>query len=142
VINRLLDQLEDASMVNLVGWYENGHWQLVLFPRKAHRPSCYNATDLRQRLISPAAVENVRLVGGHPRKKDLLNLTAEDVKTIYFDVAWSDDDVAALTPRLTLEQEPTTIDVGIVTGVSIGVYFPQPYTLNGQTGKKQIRTPP
>lgn len=137
-INRLLDQLEDASMVNLVGWYENGHWQLVLFPRKAHRPSCYNATDHRQRLISPAAVEMCGLLVV-TREEDLLNLTAEDVKTIYFDVAWSDDDVAALTPRLTLEQEPT-IDVGIVTGVSIGVYFPQPYTLNGQPAEADQNT--
>ncbi|NLT02423.1 MAG: DUF4922 domain-containing protein [Bacteroidales bacterium] len=149
-LNQLLDQLttnpSEEPMVNLLGWFEDDQWQLLLFPRKAHRPTCYSATDDSQRLISPASVEMSGLMVVS-RYEDYQNVTAEEVKTIFSEVAWSDEDVAALTPSLlskatpltekewsTNKQQEPTLDVGIVSGVSIGVHFPTAYRL---TGKQQ-----
>lgn len=139
-LNRLLDVLNDSltedpmvfiePMVNVAGWFDNERWHVLLFPRRAHRPACYSATDHTQRLISPATVEMCGLLVV-TREEDLQALTAEEVATLYQDVAWSDDAVAALTPRLTEAKEPT-IDVGIVSGRSIDVAFPTPFTLIGE----------
>lgn len=140
-------------MVNLLGWFEDGQWQLLLFPRKAHRPTCYSASNENQRLISPASVEMGGLLVA-TRPEDFHNLTAEDVQTIFNEVAWSDEDVASLTPSLPpapsplseetsspdRQQEPT-LDVGIVSGVMIEVNFPAPFTLTGRPFQAGQETP-
>jgi len=47
----------DEPMVNLVAHHDGDRFQVVLFPRAAHRPSCYFATGSDQLLVSPAVLE-------------------------------------------------------------------------------------
>jgi hypothetical protein len=52
-----IEATADEPMFNLVALFEAGHYTVVLFPRAAHRPACYFATESEQLLISPAVLE-------------------------------------------------------------------------------------
>ncbi|GHT10070.1 DUF4922 domain-containing protein [Bacteroidia bacterium] len=68
-------------MMNLLTWYESGHWVVCIFPRKKHRPACYFAEGDKNILISPASVD----MGGvfiTPLEKDFQKITAGDIASI------------------------------------------------------------
>jgi uncharacterized protein DUF4922 len=54
---RRLDSAADEPMLNILGHFEGGRYTAVIFPRVAHRPACYFATDDQQLSISPAVLE-------------------------------------------------------------------------------------
>ena len=65
-------------MMNILVWYENARWMVCIFPRKKHRPACYNAEGEANLLISPASVD----LGGvfiTPLEKDFRKITANDI---------------------------------------------------------------
>jgi ATP adenylyltransferase/5',5'''-P-1,P-4-tetraphosphate phosphorylase II len=69
---------EDEPMMNILVWYEFAQWIVCIFPRKKHRPACYNAEGEANLLISPAAVD----LGGvfiTPLEKDFFKITAKDI---------------------------------------------------------------
>jgi len=72
---------DTEPMMNILTWYESDRWVVCIFPRKKHRPSCYNAKGDANLLISPAAVD----LGGvfiTPLEKDFLKITEEDIVRI------------------------------------------------------------
>lgn len=76
---------DSEPMVNLAGWYTDGTWQIVMFPREAQRPREYFADDFDRILVSPAAVE----LGGLiilPREEDFYKLTMENLESIFSQV--------------------------------------------------------
>lgn len=87
---------KEEPMVNVLCWYDQQGWHLLLFYRKAHRPSCYFKQDEHQRLISPAAVEMGGLLIA-ARQEDYNTLTACDIESIYNEVAWDDETITHLT---------------------------------------------
>ncbi len=90
----------EEPMVNVLCWYDQQGWHLVMFYRRAHRPSCYFRQDEHQRLISPAAVEMGGLLIA-ARQEDFSALTDEELATIYNEVSWNDETIAHLSKQLT-----------------------------------------
>lgn len=82
----------EEPMINALCWYGQQVWHLVLFYRKAHRPSCYFRQDEHQRLISPAAVEMGGLVIA-ARQKDFEDLSAAEISRIFNEVSWDDETI-------------------------------------------------
>jgi len=91
---------KEEPMVNVLCWYDHQGWHLLLFYRKAHRPSCYYRQDDQQRLISPAAVEMGGLLIA-ARQEDYNALTVEELASIYNEVAWDDETLSRLSHNLT-----------------------------------------
>lgn len=97
---RLMETLQtnDEPMVNLLCWYDQQGWHLVLFYRKAHRPSCYFLQDEHQRLISPAAVEMGGLIIA-ARQEDFDTLSEAEAETLFREVSWDDATVTRSSNR-------------------------------------------
>ena len=64
--------------VNVLVWFENGHWTICVFERKKHRPLQYYVEGEKQLLISPGAVEMAGLFVT-PRLVDFEKITKQDL---------------------------------------------------------------
>lgn len=98
IIEALAGKQREEPMLNLLLWYEDDRWISLLFPRKQHRPSCYDAPS-GQKLISPAAVE----MGGllvTVRPEDYAALRAEDIRDIYQEVCLKEAFVETLSEQV------------------------------------------
>lgn len=76
-------------MFNLLARYQSGLYSLVIFPRKAHRPSFYYETEEKQILLSPGAVD----MGGLlviSRREDLSKITSEVVRRMFDEISLHD----------------------------------------------------
>lgn len=97
--NALPSQPGEEPMMNIIARYENAQYVVLVLPRTKHRPDCYYATDMSQRLISPASVE----MGGlfiTPREEDFANLTIEEICNIYNEVAPSNEEIDNIARQL------------------------------------------
>lgn len=80
----------EEPMVNILAWWEDGGWLVLVFPRALHRPSFFSAEGDARLLISPAAVD----MGGvaiTPLEQDFYKVTAELLQTMYTEVSLSRD---------------------------------------------------
>jgi SpoIID/LytB domain protein len=85
---KTLQPAEKEPMMNLLGWREEGHYIVCVFPRAKHRPDCYFAEGEGRLLISPASVD----LGGlfiTPREEDFEKVRAEDLARILEEVTAS-----------------------------------------------------
>lgn len=76
---------EPEPMMNVLCWYGNPGWVVVIFPRQAHRPWQYDAENAEKIVLSPASVD----LGGvliTPRLEDFEKLTLETVEDIFAQV--------------------------------------------------------
>lgn len=89
-------------MMNILCWFEKGFWTCMVFPRKAHRPECYNLDEPEKMLISPASVEMGGLLIA-ARPEDFGKLNEELVRKIYEDVSLADSEVETITNRFLQE---------------------------------------
>jgi len=81
---------EVEPMVNILCWYNNGIFTILLYIRDKHRPSHYFAQGDANILLSPAAVD----LGGvfiTPLEKDFNKLDATLIKEILGEICISDD---------------------------------------------------
>lgn len=86
-------------MLNLLAWYDEGEWYIILFLRKKHRPSCYYEVGNKQFLSSPASVD----LGGvfiTPVEKDFNRLDATLLKEILTEVSLSRSEVLDIINQL------------------------------------------
>ncbi len=77
-------------MMNLLSYYENNTWRIILFPRGKQRPSHFFQTGERQIIVGPAAVE----LGGIlvlPRAADFNRITHHTVSEIYSEVTLQEE---------------------------------------------------
>jgi hypothetical protein len=98
VLSRDEDQGEEP-MINIVAFYRR-RWTVLVFPRKAHRPSFYGTE--RGMIISPAAVD----MGGviiAPREEDFMRLKESDIRQLFRDVCLAPDDLTRATTDLRRE---------------------------------------
>jgi hypothetical protein len=89
----------EEPLMNILGFWQDNEWRLVIFPRARHRPGCYFKDRDQQSLISPAAVE----MGGvctTPREQDLEKVTREQLVEIFDEVCISKTNFAKLKLRL------------------------------------------
>ncbi len=80
-----VEQINDEPLMNILSFYENNKWHLIVFLRKKHRPSYYFFEDERKILLSPAAVD----IGGvciTPREEDFNKITKEILQEIFNEV--------------------------------------------------------
>ena len=118
--NRLYDSLpipegEYEPRMNIVAFHKGDKVNLLVIPRRAHRPHCYNAEGDAKYLISPGALDMCGLIVT-PRAEDYERLTASKAADILCEVG--------------VRTEPT-IDVGIMQGEEIVFLLNNPYTANG-----------
>jgi ATP adenylyltransferase/5',5'''-P-1,P-4-tetraphosphate phosphorylase II len=86
-------------MLNVLGFYTNGEWRVLVFPRAKHRPSFYFKEGDEKLLISPAAVE----LGGictTPREQDFEKVTRKHILQLYNEVCVAPEKFASITARL------------------------------------------
>jgi SpoIID/LytB domain protein len=135
VFDRLYNLLKTSTeepMMNVLAWFQDTEWQVVVFPRKAHRPSCYREEGDGKRLISPASVEMGGLIVA-ARLEDFERLTEAEIRRILEEVSWSEASVSALSESIrNLWTEPL-LEVGIVSGTILPFELEHPYRVV-QTG--------
>lgn len=89
VLSRDEDEGEEP-MINIVSLFRR-QWSVLVFPRKAHRPSFYGAEG--GMIISPAAVD----MGGvtvTPREEDFVRIQESDIRRLFDDVCIAPADFA------------------------------------------------
>ena len=131
VFNRLVEVLTtgmDEPLLNVLGWYAEGVWFCLVFPRKAHRPSCYFREDAGKMLISPASVEMGGLVVA-ARLEDFERMTETDLKTIFSEVSFSEAEVSAFSERFLENWSEPMLEVGIVSAIEIPFTFTEPFRM-------------
>lgn len=90
---------ETEPRMNIICWRETGaagredEIITLIFPRKKHRPECYNATGENQLLISPGALDMGGLIIT-PRKEDFEKLTPATAAGILQEVCLSQEELA------------------------------------------------
>ncbi|NDV57390.1 DUF4922 domain-containing protein [Bacteroides sp. 519] len=108
---------KQQQMNNLIVWYEDNTWHIVIILRKAHRPDCYYATGEDQLIISPAVVE----MGGvivTIREEDFNKLDSPKLENIMQQV---------ISPIY-----PQHVNVGIIESETISFYLHTPYLFNNK----------
>jgi len=85
---KVISKSIDEPMINLISFYEDRRWKLVLFMRKKHRPDYYYNLGEKQILVSPASIDMSGLIV-LPRKEDLEKLSAEKILQMYREVTIS-----------------------------------------------------
>ena len=120
---------ETEPRMNLLTYYENGHWICFIFPRSKHRPACYTAEGEKHLLCSPASVD----LGGVfilPLATDFQKITSEDLTVILQEVCLSKTDMQQAEAKIRLLTEPT-VQVGILTASELHFSLLSPYQIHG-----------
>ena len=94
---------EDEPRMNVIAYRQGEHVNLIVIPRRSHRPYCYTAEGEAKYLISPGALDMCGLIVT-PRKEDYDRITPTKAIDILCEVG--------------MRKEPT-IDVGIMQGQEI-----------------------
>jgi len=116
-----------------LAWFSKKSWKVVVFPRKAHRPSCYFREDSDKMLISPASVEMGGLVVA-ARLEDFERMTEVDLRTIFAEVSLSETEISLFSKHFVESWKEPLLEVGIVTATEIPFTFSEPFKML-QTGK-------
>ena len=73
-------------MLNVLSFYENKKWSIIIFMRKKHRPDFYFKMGQEQILVSPASIDMSGLII-IPREEDLDKLNEEKILRMYREVS-------------------------------------------------------
>jgi hypothetical protein len=76
----------EEPLMNIISNYKKNKWCILIFPRRAHRPTQYFEDNEKKLLISPAAVD----LGGvliTPREEDFNKIKKEDIIDIFRQVS-------------------------------------------------------
>lgn len=89
----------EEPMMNVLFYYGNDEWRVIVFPREKHRPSYYFAEGDENILLSPASVD----MGGvfiTPLEKDFLKITKGNIADIFAQVTISESKFEKLKAAL------------------------------------------
>lgn len=97
IINRLgggeIGECGDISMRNVLMWRgSNSLLNIIVIPRKAHRPKCYYAEGEGQMSVSPGAVDMAGVII-LPRRKDFERISREDVRQVYTETGYTSAEI-------------------------------------------------
>ena len=153
---------ETEPRMNLITWRQEGgigredEIVTVIFPRKKHRPECYNAEGDSKLIVSPGALDMGGLIIT-PREEDFRKLTPEMAADILKEVTMTEEEIRPVIEKLTdapteiaLESKqedkkntentdmplPTVdedVAVGLMSGTEINFCLNGEYTAKGQT---------
>lgn len=128
-----VQKTETEPKMNLLAYYEKGHWTCFIFPRSKHRPACYAAEGENHLLCSPASVD----LGGVfilPIASDFQKITTEQLATILQEVCLSKTDMQQAEAQIRLLAEPT-VQVGILTAPKLHFRLSSSYQTHGHSAK-------
>lgn len=89
----------EEPMMNILSFYDNGKWHVMVFPRAKHRPSYFFMEGDDNILLSPASVD----MGGvliTPLEKDFKKITRENIVDIFRQVTLSDETFEYISGKL------------------------------------------
>lgn len=97
----LINQMPAADpepMMNVMAFFEENKWQVLIFPRALHRPQQYFAEGSQQFLISPGAVDlgGVLIVS---RQEDFYRISEKEIQDILEQVLLSKSDFEQLVQQ-------------------------------------------
>ena len=97
ILNQLkvLSELDEEPLLNLICFYKKNQWNLIIIPRKKHRPDQYFAEDNSKLLISPASVDMMGLLIT-PRKEDFNTISKQQIKDIFTQVLLSKEELLSI----------------------------------------------
>lgn len=113
VLQRLPHKTGEEPDVNILMRSCGQQDDILIIPRRKHRPDCYGTEGKECVLLSPASVD----MGGMwilPRKCDFDNLTADKLKEILHQTAYTADE---------LPSEQPIVSVGILSAPKISITF-------------------
>lgn len=160
---------ESEPRINLISWRQEGgigredEIVTLIFPRKKHRPDCYNAEGDGRLVVSPGALD----MGGlliTPREEDFRKVTPEWFAEILKEVTMTEEDILPIIEELTdapKEEEKkqeeenapseealpgyemaeeTEVSVGVMSDTKISFCINGEYTAKGQTisGEQEV----
>ena len=160
---------ESEPRINLISWRQEGgigredEIVTLIFPRKKHRPDCYNAEGDGKLVVSPGALD----MGGlliTPREEDFRKVTPEWFAEILKEVTMTEEDILPIIEELTdapKEEEKkqeeenapseealpgyemaeeTEVSVGVMSDTKISFCINGEYTAKGQTisGEQEV----
>jgi len=76
----------EEPMMNIFILYEHEQWNLLIFPRKAHRPSQFFAEGKEYKMISPGAIDMAGILV-LPRKEDFDSVNKEIILDVFRQVS-------------------------------------------------------
>lgn len=94
-IGYLGEGMKEEPMINLISYFEEGEWIVLLFPRSLQRPWQYYEEGPHKLVVSPASVE----LGGLiilPREEDFNKINADEIASIYRQVTIQEEDFIRL----------------------------------------------
>jgi hypothetical protein len=80
----------DEPLMNVFCLYEKGHWQVISFLRRKHRPAAYFASGDQRIFVSPGAIDMAGVIIT-PRLADFENLDGDSVESIYREVSMDEE---------------------------------------------------
>ena len=89
----------DEPMMNLLCAYDGTQWQVLIIPRRKHRPEAYYREGDERILISPGMVDMGGLIIT-PVEKDFNAIDAEQIGNIFKEVSMDDDTFAKIMATL------------------------------------------
>lgn len=90
---------EKEPMLNLLAWYSNDCYYLIVLLRKKHRPACYFETGEKRILSSPASVD----LGGvfiTPIEEDFKKINTDNIKQILSEICLNREEVIQIIQQL------------------------------------------
>lgn len=89
----------DEPMLNLLGWFNGGKWEVILFPRNKLRPDEFFSKSNDSLLVSPASVEMGGLVI-LPREDDFNRITPAQLESVFRQVSIQDSEFLIFKNKL------------------------------------------
>lgn len=140
LLYRAMAKQKDEPMMNIVAWRHGEQYLSVVFPRRKHRPDCYD-----ELMVSPGALDMAGLFV-MPREDDFERITANDAFAILKEVCVTDEELTAIVEKIKQEAnakpkrqshdqniEVPEVTVGIVSGQKITFSLNAPYSAKGET---------
>ena len=160
---------ETEPRMNLISWRQEGgigredEIVTVIFPRKKHRPDCYQAEGKDRLIVSPGALDMGGLIIT-PREEDFRKLTPELAAGILREVTMTEEEIAPVIEKLTdapseiardnrqeakneaggtatsMPAMDETVSVGLMSATELCFRLNGDYTAKGQTvcGQQEV----
>jgi len=97
----LKENENEEPMMNVLTFYEDGNWHLIIFPRAQQRPSHFFKSGNNQIIVGPAAVEMAGVLI-LPRLEDFNKINEKILTELYHEVTCSIIDFQKLCDQLKL----------------------------------------
>ncbi len=142
-----LNKPDDTEpMMNVMAWRNDEETITVVFPRRKHRPDCYDGGYM----VSPGALDMAGLLIT-PRKEDFESITPQEAAGILREVSLTEQEMESVADTISGHQEEEgdglkmkkvpTVTVGIISGEEIRFSLNSPYDAKGETqiGEQTVR---